>query len=96
MDILKELVDLSVGALALTKERAEKVVKNLIRKGKLGEKEGKSLVKELIQKGKKERETLNKELAKAVKDVVGKLNLATKDELDRLKREVAGLKKHKH
>ena len=96
MDTFRELLDLGMGALSLTQERAEKAVKKLIRKGKLGKKEGSQIIRALIERGEKERKNLRIEFSKIAREVVGGLNLATKNEVQALRREVAKLKKHRH
>lgn len=95
MDILKEMVDLGVGLLMMTQEQVEKMVQQLVRKGKLGEKESKVFMRSLIKKGKTESKHVKKEFTKIAKDIVGGLNFATKDDIRRLEREIARLKQRK-
>lgn len=96
MDILKELIDLGAGVVALTQEKAEKIVKELVKKGKIGEKESKAFIRRLVKKGAQESKNLKAEVAKIAREVVNHLNLATKDEVRRLEREIAELKKQRH
>lgn len=96
MDILKELIDLGLGIAALTQEKAEKIVKELVKKGKIGEQESKAFIRQLVKKGEQESKHLKAEVVKIAREVVNTLNLATKDEVRRLEREIAALKKQRH
>ena len=51
---------LSIGIASLTKEKVEKIVMELVKKGKLNEKQGRAMVREVMAKGKKEREKIKK------------------------------------
>ena len=68
----------------------------MIKKGKLGKKEGGKFVDAVIERGDKERKKIQAELSKVARETVEGLNLATKQEVLNLKKEVAKLKKHKH
>ena len=96
MDILKELLDLGIGTLSLSREKAEKAISKLIKKGKFGKKEGARFVDMLIERGDKERKIIQAELSKIARQTVAGLNLATKQEVLNLRKEVEKLKKHKH
>ncbi len=51
---------LSVGIASIAKENAEKIIKEMVRKGRLNEKQGRKLVSDLIKRSKKERERVRK------------------------------------
>lgn len=51
---------LSIGIASITKEKVEKIVFGLVRKGKLNEDQGRKMVKEVLAKGKKERDRIKK------------------------------------
>lgn len=61
---VKKILDtgflLTVGIASLAKENVDKVVRDLVRKGKLNENQGRKLVMDLIRKSKKERERIKK------------------------------------
>ncbi len=89
---IKDAINLGLGALALTKEKAEEIAKELVKKGKLLESESKALAEELMKRGQEERVGLEDKLQKIVQDTVKKLNLATKEDIDILKKEIFGKK----
>ena len=66
-DFLRKGFNLGLGALTATKEKVEEVVNELIKKGEVGQEEGKKLINELIEKGlraeiKDENETVSKKI----------------------------------
>ena len=73
MSILKNTVLASIGVLHVTKEKAEKVIDDLIKKGELDESQRKKAVMELLEKAEKStagiREKVSKEVGKAQKEI---------------------------
>ncbi|MAG45548.1 MAG: hypothetical protein CMH63_02120 [Nanoarchaeota archaeon] len=49
---------LSVGVASIAKENVDKLVMDLVKKGKLNEKDGRKLVQDLIKRSKKERDRI--------------------------------------
>ena len=93
MSVLKSLLNLGLGALVMTKEKAEQVVSELVKKGEVGQEEGKELTNELIEKGEKSKKEIEAQIEKMVKSVVEKLDISTKKEIEELKSEIEELKK---
>jgi polyhydroxyalkanoate synthesis repressor PhaR len=73
MSILKNTVLASIGALHVTKEKAEKIIDDLIKRGELDESQRKKAVMELLDKAEKStagiREKISKEVGKAQKEI---------------------------
>lgn len=93
MSVVKSLLNLGLGALAMTKEKAEQVVSELVKKGEIGQDEGKELINELIKKGEKSKKEIEEQIEKIVKNVIERLDISTKKEIKELKSEVEELKK---
>ncbi len=91
-DLLKKALSLGLGALLESKDKIEDVVNELVKKGELGQEEGKNLVDELIEKGEASMSEMEVKIEKIVKGVMEKLNLPTRKELDELKSEIEQLK----
>ncbi len=91
-DILKKALSLGLGALLVSKDKIEDVVNELVKKGELGQEEGKNLVNELIEKGEASVNEVEVKIEKIVKGIMEKLNLPTRKELDELKSEIEQLK----
>ena len=51
---------LSVGIASIAKENAEKIVNEMVRKGKLNEKQGRKMVSDLIKRSRNERDRVKR------------------------------------
>ena len=72
-------------------EKVNEFVQEMIEKGELSSSQGAKLVKEWSNKAEKSGEELNKTVADLVKTAVGKVNVATTDDLEKLSRKVQAL-----
>lgn len=95
MDIVKEAVEIGLGALVLTREKAEKIANDLVKKGKLKKREGATLFEEIVKKGRAEEKELEASIAKIVSATFSKLNVANKADIRRLENEIKKLKAHR-
>ncbi len=82
---------MGMGLAALTTEKIEKTVEELIKKGELSEQEGKEAVKEFIEKSKEIKREIGDKIEKTVSDSLKELNIPTRDEIDALKKRIEGL-----
>lgn len=96
MDIFKEAVEIGLGALVITREKAEKIAHDLVKKGKLKEHEGASLLKEIVKKGRSEEKEIEAGITKIVRATFSKLNVAYKADIRRLENEIKKMKTHRH
>ena len=91
-EILEKAVNLGLGALLLTKEKVEDVVRELVKKGEGGEEEGKKLISDLLEKGEKGKKEIEAKLKRIAEDITAELGLPLRKELDELKSEIQRLK----
>ncbi|MDK2817560.1 MAG: hypothetical protein PWR22_2189 [Moorella sp. (in: firmicutes)] len=87
-ELLSKAFTLSWGAIALTREAAEKLVNELVKKGEMGREEARELVNDLLERGNKEREEVQKVIRQEMERVLGELNLPSRDDLLRLEEKV--------
>ena len=95
-EVIKKTVLAGLGLISLTREKAEEIAKDLIRRGELAETEEAKFVKDLLEKAEKSRGELEKKLEKTVETVLTKLNIPTRKEFEELKarvEEIASQKK---
>lgn len=92
-DLIKKTMFTGLGLAFLTKEKIAELSKEVIEKGKLSEKEGKEFVDELSRKAEDARKEVRGQIEKAVKDTLKTLNLATRDDLVKLEKQIKQLKK---
>ena len=91
-DLLRKALSLGFGALLVSKDKIEDVVNELVKKGELGQEEGKNLVNELIEKGEASVNEVEAKIEKMVKSVTEKLDLPTRKELNEIKSEIEQIK----
>jgi polyhydroxyalkanoate synthesis regulator phasin len=74
----------SIGAIALAQDEIEDFVKKLVERGEIAEKDGKQLVHEVIDKRKKDVSKAENELNKRIDEVVERMDVPTKADIDAL------------
>jgi polyhydroxyalkanoate synthesis regulator phasin len=90
-DLIKKTMLTGVGLAGLTKDKIEKLARELAKKGKLSEEEGKKLVDDLSKKSEKARKDLEAQIEKVVKNTMKKMNLATREDILKLTERVKKL-----
>ncbi|WP_028579778.1 phasin family protein [Desulfogranum japonicum] len=90
-ELFKNVVYAGLGAAFLTKEKIEDIKTDLIEKGKMSQEEGKQFVDDLVKKSEQAKEQFELWLNKRVEEKVKQLNLATADEVQELRRQIAEL-----
>ena len=91
IDLIKKIVFTGVGLASLTKDKIEALGKEIAEQAKLSEKEGKELLDELMKKSEESREEFEGQVEKFVKETLKKMNLATRDDLLKLEKQVQRL-----
>ncbi len=92
----------SIGAIALAQDEIEDFVDRLVERGEIAEKDGKKLVREVMDKRRKQTKEAEDELSKRVEDILDRLSVPSKadiealgDKISSLSRKVDELKKEK-
>lgn len=81
-DLIKKTMLTGIGLAAMTKDKVEELAKEMKEQGKMSEKEGKELVDELLKKSERARKDLEAKVEEIVLKVLGKIDVATKKEID--------------
>ena len=92
-DFVNTMLNLGLGTLIVTKEKAQAIARDLIKKGELSRSDAEKFVNALIKHGKQAKTEISTELTAAFKKTVSKFDFATKKEVKELKSEIARLKK---
>jgi len=86
-----------VGAVALAQEEIESFVNKLVERGEIAEKDGKKLVREVMEKRKKETEKATEkagdELDKRMEDLLSRMSVPTKSDVEALSTKITALTK---
>ena len=83
----------SMGAMALAQEEVEQFVAKLVERGEIAEKEGKKLVREAMDKRKKETKKAEGELDKRMEELLARMNVPSKSDIDALSAKITALTK---
>lgn len=86
--MLKELIYTGLGGAILLKEKVEKELEVLQKEGKIKTDDMKSFLESLESKGKDEEDAIKTKIKDIVKELIDELNIATKDDLEKLKEEI--------
>ncbi|NOZ06260.1 MAG: poly(hydroxyalkanoate) granule-associated protein [Chloroflexi bacterium] len=81
----------SVGAAALAQEEIEDFVTRLVDKGEIAEKDGRKLVKDVLERRRKRAERFGEVVDEGLERVLSLLNLPTKGDITELSERVAEL-----
>jgi len=91
IDIIKKSLFTGLGLACLTKEKLEELSRDIITKGNLSEKEGKEFLAELMVKSNDARNRLESQVRDTLHETLGKMDLATKDDVEALERKISEL-----
>jgi poly(hydroxyalkanoate) granule-associated protein len=92
-DIARKVLLASIGAMALAQDEVEDFVNRLVDRGEIAEKDGRKLVKEIIDRRKKERGKVEGGVSKRVEEALDRLNVPTKADIEALSEKIAALTK---
>ena len=92
-DLIKKTLLTGVGLALKTWDEVEDMAKDLIKKGKLNEKEGSKFIKDLQKRYEDTQKKLETRVEQSVDKFLKKANVVTGDDLKALKKEVRDLKK---
>ncbi|HHW03457.1 MAG TPA: hypothetical protein GXX35_11745 [Thermoanaerobacterales bacterium] len=89
--MLKELFYAGIGLATLTKEKAEEIITELVKKGELSKEDGKDVLNSLMARMQEERDKLKQKVQEQVENVISSMNLVRKSDLDEIKQRIKTL-----
>ncbi len=92
-EYLRKIGLLGLGIAVLTKEKAEEIANELIKKGEISQEEGVALAEDLLKQAEKQGTELNKKIDAQVKKTIKKINLASQDDIKSLEKKIKSLEK---
>jgi polyhydroxyalkanoate synthesis regulator phasin len=87
-DLLKKTYLFGLGLVSLTKEKAEELVDDMIKRGEVAEKDRGKVIEDMLNRVQEEQEKLFKTVRDYVKKVVHDMGLPTRDEFLELQKRV--------
>ncbi len=94
IELMKKVMFAGIGLMLKTKEEVEEIAADLVKRAELSENEGKKFVNDFLQRYDESREKLEEKVEQTVKELLGKANLVTREELSELKDEIKRLQKN--
>ena len=92
-DIFKKTFLAGLGAMSLTREKAQEITNDLIKRGELAKTDEAKFVRDLLDLAEKNKSGLEDKIEKAIERVMAKLDIPTRKEVEELKAEIARLSK---
>jgi len=93
--IIERMLLAGLGAFTLTKEKAEEIVEELVKRGEITKKDRAEFMKKLLKRSKDTRVEIEKIVDKGITNVLNELNIATKSDLNALMKKIDELAKKK-
>src|SRR3954467_1287544 len=87
-DSLKRYLDAGMAFTQMTRDRAEAIIKDLVKAGEIPRKRANENIEELLERSRKNTEALVALIQEQVKDQLGSLGIATKDDIARLEAKI--------
>jgi polyhydroxyalkanoate synthesis regulator phasin len=90
-DLMKKAMFTGLGLAFMTKEKIEEFSKEFVEKERLSETEGKEFIDELQKKSEEAKKKLEEQIENAVNKTLKKMNIATRDDILRVEKQLAKL-----
>ena len=92
-EMVRRVLLASVGAVVLTQEEIEKFVGRLVDKGEIAERDGKKMVRDILERRKATIEKAEEEVDDRVERVLDRMNVPSKRDIDDLSKKILELSK---
>ncbi len=81
----------AIGAVAFAQDEVEDFVNRLVERGEIAEKDGKQLIKEMLDKRNEKRRAIDGEVNKRFHDTLDRLNIPSKKDIEELSVKISEL-----
>jgi poly(hydroxyalkanoate) granule-associated protein len=92
-ELLRKVMLATMGAAVIAQEEVEALINRLIERGEIAEKDGKKLMHEMMDKRKSKSSQVQDEINKNITDVLERMNIPTRTDIDALSQKINGLSK---
>ncbi len=80
--VLKEILYAGLGLVTITREKAEELVSELVKRGELSSEEGKDVLNNIANRMQEETDKLKQRVQDQVENIISSMNLVRRSELD--------------
>lgn len=95
LDTTRKVLLAGLGAVALAQDEAESFVKRLVERGEIAEKDGRQLLKDMMEKRKEAAEEMaegpERDLDVRIERILHRMNVPTKNDINALSRQITAL-----
>jgi polyhydroxyalkanoate synthesis regulator phasin len=92
-EALRRVLLATIGAASIAQDEIEALVDRLVERGEIAEKDGKKLVREVMDKRKSRATKVEEEINKHVESVLDRMNIPSKADVEALSQKIAALSK---
>jgi poly(hydroxyalkanoate) granule-associated protein len=93
VEMLRKVMLATIGAAVIAQEELEALINRMIERGEIAEKDGKKLMHEMMDKRKSRTMKVEDEINKNIADVLERMNIPTRTDIDALSQKINGLSK---
>ena len=93
IDVVRKYLDAGVSYAQVTREKAEEIVKDLVKAGEVRAEDAQAAVKDLVERSRKSSEALSERIRSEVRDQLVKVQPATQADVDALAKRVAAVER---
>ncbi len=93
MDRIKKAMLLGLGLISLTKEKAEEIVDDLIKRGEVSREEKFKMMDELLREAERKEEELTGKINETVQKTITQIGLVSKKDLEAISERLAEIEK---
>ena len=93
VELVRKVMLATMGAAVIAQEEIEALINRLIERGEIAEKDGKKLMHEMMDKRKTRTAKVEDEINKNITDVLERMNIPTRTDIDALSQKINGLSK---
>lgn len=91
LEFLKKGLHLGIGAVSITRDKAEQLAQEMVKKGEITADEAKGLADQLVQRGEEERKNLRETVRHEFDKLRNEFKFVSKEEYERLEQRVKEL-----
>ena len=93
LEEIRKALQTGLGAVLLTKEKAEEISRKMVKEAKLSKEDANTLKQELLSSGERQWNEMEQSLSAAIKKAVKKLDIGKGSELQEIREKVENLEK---
>lgn len=87
-DLSRKVLLAAVGAVALAQDEIEEFVQRLVDRGEIAEKEGRSLIQEILEQRKKAKEEIRHKAGQRLNEAFARMDLPTRQDIEQLQQKI--------